>query len=217
MVHHLAKITRGDPPRSSFVDIPMKSFAPVVVLWVLHLPALSPASAKERVYVVEAGGQPLEVRISERFGETAIVQAECTLPQRIATVWRVLSDYEGLDSLVSAVTESRVVRHEANGARILYQQGRAGLWFIKLEFQVWFRVEEEPLSRITFRAIEGDFRRFEGFWEITEKDGGTGICHHVEIKPRFYAPTWAIRMVAVRLMTETIQAVIHRCLDGGDL
>ena len=97
------------------------------------------------------------------------------------------------------------------GATTLYQEGRAGLWFIKRGFRVKFRVRETPMAYIGFDAFEGDFKHFKGAWQVDEREEGTWVSHKVEIQPAFYAPKWAIRQVARDLMADTIDGVIRRC------
>jgi ribosome-associated toxin RatA of RatAB toxin-antitoxin module len=169
--------------------------------------------AAQRTHVVECSGHRVEVTLTEDINNVAMVRAECVIPAAHELVWRVLSDYDNLEELVPALTESRLTTDE-NGRMILQQSGRTGLWFIERDFQVTLEVTEVPMAHIGFEAIHGgSFRRFEGSWQVDQRGGGTWVAHRIEIEPDFFAPRWAVRRVARRLMENTIDAVIARCLE----
>jgi ribosome-associated toxin RatA of RatAB toxin-antitoxin module len=116
--------------------------------------------------------------------------------------------------MIPVVHDSYIVQNDS-GATILRQEGRAGLWFLKRGFTVTFRVREVPGAYIGFESIAGDFRRFEGHWQIQEREGGTWVAHTVRIQPAFFAPRWAMGHVARDIMRDTIEGVIERCLSGN--
>jgi len=186
-----------------------------VTVWALILYlalAATPASGEERSHVVEINGRTVEVKITEHFDDVSTIRAECVIPRAHKDVWRVLSDYDNLEDIIPVVDESRITSND-DGVITLQQKGRAGLWFLQRGFSVTFRVTEVPMAYIGFDAFEGDFRRFKGTWQVDQRGEGTWVSHTVEIQPRFYAPGWAMRKVARRMMTETIEGVIRRCLS----
>jgi len=168
------------------------------------------ARAEERTHTVEVDGQTVTVTIIEKIGDISMIRAECVIPRPHKVVWGVLTDYDHLEDIIPLVADSRVLS-EDDGVTILYQEGRAGLWFFKRGFTVKFRVREVPMAYIGFDAFEGDFRHFKGTWQVDERDGGTWVAHKVEIQPAFYAPGWAVRQVARDLMADTLDGVIRRC------
>ncbi|MBW2413223.1 MAG: SRPBCC family protein [Deltaproteobacteria bacterium] len=133
------------------------------------------------------------------------------MPQSLPKVWRVLTDYGHLDDVVPAVTMSRIIGHEG-ATKLLYQEGRAGLWIFERGFTVTFRVRETPMQSIEFEAFEGSFRRFVGSWELAPSGDGTRIRHRVEIEPDFWAPRWALKRIAWRMMEDTIRSVVDKSL-----
>jgi len=173
---------------------------------------LSPTTtlAEERTHTVEVDGHTVTVTIIEKIGDISMIRAECVIPRPHKVVWEVLTDYDHLEDIIPLVADSRVLG-EDDGVTILYQEGRAGLWFFKRGFTVKFRVREVPMAYIGFDAYEGDFRHFKGTWQVDERDEGTWVAHKVEIQPAFYAPKWAIRQVARDLMADTLDGVIRRC------
>jgi ribosome-associated toxin RatA of RatAB toxin-antitoxin module len=167
--------------------------------------------ANEKEHVFEINDHQIYVKITESYDQTPMVRAECVIPRLQRVIWEVLSDYDNLEGIVPAVTDSRILRKEGK-QKILYQEGRAGIWIFKRDFAVTFRVEEVPMSYIGFDAFEGDFNKFKGSWQIAQRETGTWVSHRVEIEPRFFAPKWALRMMARKLMIETIENVIAHCL-----
>lgn len=178
---------------------------------------LSPTTAaNQRIHVVTARGHRIEVKITEDIGDVSMVRAECVIPAPHDRVWGVLSNYDDLEDIVPALTESRVIAGE-DGEMILEQEGRAGLWFFQRDFHVTLEVTEVPGTYIGFRAIgEGSFRHFEGTWQVEDREGGTWVAHRVEIQPDFFAPQWAVRRVARDLMENTIDGVIGHCLEPSE-
>ena len=137
--------------------------------------------------------------------------AHCLIPAPLPVVWRVLTDYDRLSEFVPFLTESRLVR-VVDGAKIVHQNGRGGLWIFRRRFTVTFRIEEHPTTSLTFKAIEGDFRQFEGFWRLEARPEGTLVSHQVDIEPAFYLPKWATRVLAKHLMLKSFEGVVRRCL-----
>lgn len=170
------------------------------------------AGARGETRTVVVGDHPVGVRTSEQFGDVSMVRAECIIPAPRDRVWRVLTDYNHIDDIVPAVTESRLERAD-DGRMLLHQSGRSGVWIFTREFHVTLEVTEVPKSHIGFRIVEGDFKRFDGSWQIADSNGGTWAAHRVEVQPDFFAPGWAQRHVARRLMAETIEGVIARCVQ----
>jgi len=177
--------------------------------------ALSATSARadNRTHIADIDGQKIVVKITEKFDDVSTVRAECVIPCSQKIVWRVLTDYDHLEDIISIVDDSRVLGSE-NGVTILLQEGRGGLWFFKRDFTVTFRVREVPMAYVGFEAFEGDFSRFVGTWQVEQREEGTWVSHRVEIQPRFFAPRWALRRMAGSLMSETIDGVIRRCLSA---
>jgi len=183
-------------------------------LSIIHLFLLiaSVSWAGENIHVAEIEGYTIEVRIIEDIRDVSVIRAECLIPRPIKLVWAVLSDYDHLEDLIPVVHDSRLV-YDEQGNRTLIQEGRAGFFVFNKDFTVTFDVREVPMSYIGFNAVEGDFRRFNGSWQLQERQEGTWVSHKVEIEPGFYAPGWVIRRMARGLMVETIDGVLAKCIS----
>ena len=163
--------------------------------------------------VIKVGSPPLTMTMRQEVeGTLSIVEAECTIPATPPAVWSVLSDYQHLSELVPFVTESRLLGEEG-GAKMLYQAGRGGVWFFQRRFTVVFRIHEVPMHAITFQAVRGDFRRFEGSWQLEVRPEGTVVRHRVAIEPAFYVPRWSMRLIARHLMLKSFEGIVGRCAD----
>jgi carbon monoxide dehydrogenase subunit G len=90
-----------------------------------------------------------------------------------AQVWKVLSDYEGLQGVVTSLRSSKIVGRDADG--LLVEQVLDGQFlFFHKGVRLLLRVKEQPPTRIDFRQSgNGPFRHYEGSWAI-ESEGG--VC-----------------------------------------
>jgi len=138
----------------------------------------SPSQHSSSTITVDSRTIPVTLRI--QMDHRAMIEAECLIPAPPAVVWRVLSDYDHLSEIVPFLTESRVIG-QRDGAKFLHQAGRGGLWIFQRRFTVTFQVNERPESSITFKAIDGDFLTFEGFWRIEAQPDGTRVSHQVTV------------------------------------
>ncbi len=175
-------------------------------------PPMQPHGARTRLIRIDAHTIPVTLR--ELVGPPAGVEATCIIPQTLAHVWGVLSDYDHLEKVVPFVTESRVLRRDGDTI-MLYQEGRGGLSLFQRRFSVTFRVHETPMREIRFEAFKGDFTQFTGFWRLEPHADGTLVHHQVSIEPAFYLPRWVMRLVMRHMLLRGVEAVIQRCLRGS--
>ncbi|KAG0461613.1 hypothetical protein HPP92_021910 [Vanilla planifolia] len=137
------------------------------------------------------------------------------------TVWRVLTDYEGLASFIPSLAVSKLLEKGQNSAR-LYQVGEQSL-ALGLKFNAkgvldCFERDVELLSfgrrrEIEFKMIDGDFKVFEGRWSIEQTDDeapialefqrkkaiNTMLSYVVEVEPKLWIP---VRLLEGRLCME---------------
>jgi hypothetical protein len=72
-----------------------------------------------------------------------------------------------------------------------------------------------PKTFIQFEAFEGDFETFNGKWQVKPMRSGTLVRHEVQVKPKFWAPGWALRKIAGDMMMETLLGVIGNCFESA--
>ncbi|KAG0463103.1 hypothetical protein HPP92_021579 [Vanilla planifolia] len=126
------------------------------------------------------------------------------------TVWRVLTDYEGLASFIPSLAVSKLLEKGQNSAR-LYQvivTRSSGLLERDVELLSFGRRRE-----IEFKMIDGDFKVFEGRWSIEQTDDeapialefqrkkaiNTMLSYVVEVEPKLWIP---VRLLEGRLCME---------------
>jgi ribosome-associated toxin RatA of RatAB toxin-antitoxin module len=130
-------------------------------------------------------------------------------------VWRVLTDYERLPEFIPGLERSRLLQ-DSLGARRVEQVGAAGWFFLKIRARVVLRVQECACSRIDFRAIDGDFDVFEGWWSLLPEDGGraTRLEYWADVQPSFRAPGFLTRFLVRRGLRERLVALQVRAAGG---
>jgi ribosome-associated toxin RatA of RatAB toxin-antitoxin module len=117
----------------------------------------------ERVAAVAAPSRS-DVRV-EQHGDRIWVHAQSDVDADRTTIWATLSDYDHLAQFIPNMSSSRTISR--NGADVVVEQaGTAGLGPIRQKFTVLLAVREELNESITVTAIGGDFRSFDGRYEI---------------------------------------------------
>ncbi|PKA54624.1 hypothetical protein AXF42_Ash000459 [Apostasia shenzhenica] len=166
-----------------------------------------------RIEVQKVSGKKNRRKIRSRV----LVDAE------LETVWRVLTDYEGLASFIPSLAVSQLLEKRQNFAK-LYQVGEQNLPF-GLKFNAkgvleCFEgdLEDLPFGQrrdIEFKMVEGDFQTFEGRWSIVqgmldvdapksgehlaEVEHRTTLSYVVELEPKIWLP---VRLIEGRLVSE---------------
>jgi ribosome-associated toxin RatA of RatAB toxin-antitoxin module len=111
-------------------------------------------------------------------------------------IWQAITDYDNQKNFVPKVIDSGLISD--NGSeQVIFQTGRTGVLFFRKTVHIKLRMKGEPLRRLEFRQIEGDFKVYHGEWVIESGTGGKGatLTFRAEIKPDFFAPSYFIRNV----------------------
>ncbi|QEY33272.1 oligoketide cyclase [Synechococcus sp. RSCCF101] len=97
-------------------------------------------------------------------------------------LWRVLTDYEGLSRFIPNLTASRVVRRSGRVVT-LDQVGSQKLFGVNFTARVQLELTEAPeRGSLTFRMVKGDFRRFEGLWQVSAMEAGTSLLYALTVQ-----------------------------------
>lgn len=97
-------------------------------------------------------------------------------------LWAVLTDYENLSRFIPNLQSSRLLWRRANVVG-LEQEGAQS--FIGLRFKARVQLElSEHLAerRLSFQMVKGDFRRFEGTWQIGHDSCGTTLLYELTVQ-----------------------------------
>lgn len=87
-------------------------------------------------------------------------------------VWALLADMEAFPAFMEAVDRITVVER-GDGYTVTdwvtHMQGHPFRWQERDEFH-------PAAGRIDYRLLQGDLRRFDGFWQLKPETGGAGPC-----------------------------------------
>jgi ribosome-associated toxin RatA of RatAB toxin-antitoxin module len=137
---------------------------------------------------------------AHREGEAIVLDATASLRASIRQAWRVITDYERYPLFVPDLTVSHVVSRRGNTV-ILEQQGEAGFVFFHYPIHVRLEVTEQPSQRVIARALQGNFRRMDGLYELREEAATLRFVYRGRLVPDFHLPP-LVGLPAVRTATE---------------
>jgi ribosome-associated toxin RatA of RatAB toxin-antitoxin module len=97
-------------------------------------------------------------------------------------LWQVLTDYEGLSRFIPNLVESRVLQRQGR-VITLDQVGSQQLLGLRFTARVRLELTEDPeLGQLSFRMVQGDFRRFEGLWEVRPLERGSSLLYALTVQ-----------------------------------
>ena len=107
-------------------------------------------------------------------------QLRTELPSKL--LWEVLTDYERLDQFIPNLTSSELVHREGETVR-LQQEGSQKLLGLRFSAQVLLELNEFHSDGVLrFSMLKGDFRRFEGSWQIRDLPGGSSLLYELTVQ-----------------------------------
>lgn len=132
------------------------------------------------------------VQLSTRSldGRKRQVKASLVVPVDAATLWGVLTDYEALADFIPNLWLSRRLPHPQGGIR-LEQEGGQRILALSFSARVVLDMDEDFPRRITFRMVEGDFKEFSGYWQLTPlgtEPQRTELTYVLEVRPKLTMP-----------------------------
>lgn len=98
-------------------------------------------------------------------------------------VWAVLTDYDGLSRFIPNLQSSRQLWRR--GAVVgLEQVGAQSFMGLRFKARVQLELtEDRPQRRLQFVMIKGDFRRFEGAWQIDgDPQHGASLLYELTVQ-----------------------------------
>ena len=131
-------------------------------------------------------------------------------------LWEVLTDYDSLDRFIPNLASSRLLwrRGSSIGLEQLGIQQFCGLSF---SARVQLELSEEPEhGRLIFKMIKGDFRCFEGTWEIGQDSTSSLLLYELTVQGK---PGMPIRLIEQRLQQDLasnlrgVQQEVQRRID----
>ena len=108
------------------------------------------------------------------------VQLRTAIP--VSVLWKVLTDYDQLDRFIPNLSTSELVLRDGETVRVL-QVGSQQLLGLRFSAQVLLELKEElPDGVLRFRMLKGDFRRFEGSWQMRELPDGSSLIYELTVQ-----------------------------------
>jgi len=182
------------------------------ILIFIFLPGLIPAADNE-IISVTAGEYLIPVRLQKEVRKNVMISAECIVPSSLDEVWTVLTDYENMENIIPEVKESSIIEENEKGI-IVVQRGKSGFLIFRKNFSITYQVTEQAKKRIEFRAVKGDFKKFNGSWDVEIHEKGVLVHHELEVIPDFYAPLWITRLVTKKMTIQSVENILKQCLTG---
>ena len=99
-----------------------------------------------------------------------------------AWLWAVLTDYANLSRFIPNLEISRLLWRRANVVG-LEQVGAQSFMGMRFKARVELELTEHPQEqRLSFTMNKGDFRRFEGAWQIGHDASGTTLLYELTVQ-----------------------------------
>ncbi|MBM5799343.1 MAG: oligoketide cyclase [Cyanobacteria bacterium K_DeepCast_35m_m2_023] len=136
-----------------------------------------------------------------------------------AWLWAVLTDYANLSRFIPNLEISRLLWRRANVVG-LEQVGSQSFMGMRFKAQVQLELSEEiEQQRLSFVMVKGDFRRFEGTWQIGHDNNGTTLLYELTVQGCVGMPIALIEQRLREDLAANLRAVqseaLRRALAAG--
>ncbi len=120
-------------------------------------------------------------------------------------VWKVLSDYEGLQGVVTSLRSSKIVGRDAEG--LLVEQVMDGQFlFFHKGVRLVLRIKEQAPTRIDFSQVgPGPFRHYQGSWAMESEGGVCRVDYTLAVSRGDMAP----RFLERKLFHDNSRGLLH--------
>lgn len=117
------------------------------------------------------------------------VDASGTVQASLATVWKILTNYERMSEFVPDMVSCKVLSRNNNEV-IVEQFGIVHFLFMSKPIHLIVRATEVPMSSIDIVLVSGDMKQYETRWDLHALPGmaGTRIVYSGRMIPNFYVP-----------------------------
>ena len=97
-------------------------------------------------------------------------------------LWAVLTDYDALSRFIPNLESSRLLWRRGNVVG-LEQEGAQVFMGLRFRARVHLELTEHlEQRRLSFSMVKGDFRRFEGAWQIGGDAGSTSLLYELTVQ-----------------------------------
>lgn len=156
---------------------------------------------------------PIAVELKSVPEQGYLVEGTFHVARPLERAWQVLTDYDRLDTFVSAMQESRVL-HRQGRTVYVRQTFVSRLGVFRRTFRLHLRVTEVPFTYIYFIALDShDFEAYMGFWHLTSTPEGVRVQYTLVVQPRFRLPGFVRDSMMVRMTRALLREVRDRILS----
>ena len=132
-------------------------------------------------------------------------------------VWTVLTDYAQLSSFIPNLQTSRLLWRRANVVG-LEQEGAQNFMGLRFKARVQLELtEHQQERRLSFVMTKGDFRRFEGVWQIGQNAAGTTLLYELTVQGCVGMPIGLIEQRLREDLAANLRAVQQEALRRAAL
>ena len=113
-------------------------------------------------------------------------------------LWKVLTDYEHLNEFIPNLKSSDLLSRNGNRVR-LRQVGEQKILGFDFSAEVFLElIEDRANGTIHFSLVKGDFRGFQGYWNIQKLSGidCNSLVYDLTVQGAFWMP---VRLIEQRL------------------
>lgn len=151
----------------------------------------------------------LQISAEKLPGRQRRIMASISIPCPVEQVWQVLTDYNNLSNFIPNLTVSRTL--ENSESRTLLEQVGSQC-FLNIQFcaRVVLDMVEQFPNRIGFSMIEGDFKSFEGAWQLEQASSSgsiTRLTYEVIVCPPRAIPALLIERHLCHDLNHNLQAI----------
>lgn len=122
-------------------------------------------------------------------------------------VFGVLTDYERMPDWSSRIRECRVLSRYDDG---LAEEVAYAIDAVLRTVRYRLRQCYDRPHFVGSEYLDGDFRRFDGDYELTERDERTHVVFHLRIDPGLRVPGKVARMLSEQVMGRALEDLCRR-------
>ncbi len=107
----------------------------------------------------------VEIDVERLEGRQRQITASIVIPTAPDPIWQILTNYDQLADRIPNLAESCIVGEEG-GCKLVKQVGQRKLLGLNFSATVILKIEEDFPRQLRFTLIEGDFKLFNGSWNL---------------------------------------------------
>ena len=142
------------------------------------------------------------------------ILASVMIPKSVEQVWQIITDYEHLADFIPNLTKSTLLPSPEGHIR-LEQVGAQCFLKVKFCARVVLEMTENFPNQLGFSMSEGDFKQFEGCWNLQPTAEGTQLSYEVSVTPPRAMPVGLIEHHLCRSITINLLAIRQHSMQAA--